>query len=114
VKNEQLPIYYSAADVFIFPSLYEGFGIPLIEAMACGTPVVCSDSPLFREVGEQALRYADPQQPEAIAREVRSILGQPELAAELRELGLIRAKNFTWQKMAEKTVAVYRTFTKKG
>lgn len=108
VDNEELPAYYAAADVFAFPSLYEGFGIPLVEAMACGTPIVCSDSALFREVCADAALYVDARRPEALAAAIEQILGAPVLAGELRARGLARAQQFTWERTAQQTLAVYR------
>ncbi|MCD6518786.1 MAG: glycosyltransferase family 4 protein [Anaerolineae bacterium] len=108
VENTELPAYYSAADVFLFPSLYEGFGIPLIEAMACGAPVVCSDMPLFHEVCGEAALFADPLSPEAIAEAVRGVLEKAALREALRRRGLERAKLFNWQETARQTLAVYR------
>lgn len=108
VDNQELPAYYAAADVFAFPSLYEGFGIPLIEAMACGAPVVCNDSALFREVCAEAALYVDARQPEALAAAIAQILDAPALADDLRARGLARARQFTWDRTAQQTLAVYR------
>ncbi len=108
IDNQELPAYYAAADVFAFPSLYEGFGIPLIEAMACGAPVVCNDSALFREVCAEAALYVDARQPEALADAIDQILNAPALANELRARGLARARQFTWERTARQTLAVYR------
>ena len=108
VDNRDLPPFYAAADVFVFPSLYEGFGIPLIEAMACGTPVVCSDWSLFREVCGDAALFADPRDAGALSDAILDVLERPELARRLGELGLERARAFTWERTARETLEVYR------
>ena len=108
VPNAELPALYAAADVFVFPSFYEGFGIPLIEAMACGTPVVCSDWELFHEVCGDAALFADPHNPQAIADAIARVLSDPALAEGLRQCGLERVKMFTWERAARETMAVYR------
>lgn len=108
VPDEALPDFYSAAELLVFPSLYEGFGLPLLEAMACGTPVVCSDLAVFREVCGPAALYADPGDPAAFAAALARVLDTPSLAAELRELGHARARLFTWERTARETLAVYR------
>jgi len=105
--NIALVPLYNAADVFVFPSFYEGFGIPLIEAMACGTPVVCSDWELFHEVCGKAALFADPYRPDAFAEAIAQVLTDHSLAATLSKRGLERAMMFTWEQTARKTLAVY-------
>lgn len=105
--NHQLPAYYAAADLFLFPSLYEGFGIPLIEAMACATPVVCSDLPLFHEVCGSAASYIDPSRPEQLAQTITDLLANPTQLTHLSQQGLNRASQFTWENTARQTLAVY-------
>lgn len=108
VPNENLPKLYAAADVFIFPSLYEGFGIPLIEAMGCGTPIVCSDWSLFHEVCGEAACFADPRSPEALAEASERVLLDLEFSQNLRQRGLERARLFTWERATNQTLEVYR------
>ncbi len=108
VSEEELIGLYNAADVFVLPSLYEGFGFPVLEAMACGTPVVCSDWELFHEVCGDAALFADPHNPKAIADAIARTLSDPALAEELRQRGLERAKVFAWERTARETMAVYR------
>ncbi len=108
VPNAELPPLYAAADVFVFSSFYEGFGIPLIEAMACETPVVCSDWELFREVCGDAALFVNPRDPQAIAQAIAQVLSDPVLAADLRQRGLERVRMFNWEKTARETVAIYR------
>ncbi len=108
VPQADLPALYSGATLFIFPSLYEGFGLPVLEAMACGTPVVCSNiSSLPEVIGDAGLLF-DPLNVDTIATTIRRALENPDLRAELRQRGLARAAQFTWERVAEKTMAVYR------
>jgi glycosyltransferase involved in cell wall biosynthesis len=100
VPNETLPDLYAAADLFVFPSLFEGFGIPVLEAMACGTPVCASNvSSIPEVVGEAGLLF-DPHEPSEIADAMRRLLTDPSLRAELVERGLAQAKRFTWDDAA--------------
>lgn len=108
VTNEQLALFYAAADVCIQPSLLEGFGLPTLEAMACGTPVVCSDIPALAEVVGAAGCLVDPHSPDAFARAVALVLDQPELAAELRHRGIAQAQLFRWAETRRRTVEAYR------
>jgi glycosyltransferase involved in cell wall biosynthesis len=103
-----MPALYSAADVFIFPSLYEGFGIPPLEAMACGTPVVCSNAASLPEVVGDAGLLVDPRNPLAIANALRKVLDDHNLRAELRERGFKQAASFSWERTAQATLDVYR------
>ncbi|MFQ6001145.1 MAG: glycosyltransferase family 4 protein, partial [Anaerolineae bacterium] len=99
---------YNLADLFVFPSLYEGFGLPPLEAMACGTPVVASDlSSLPEVVGDGAL-LVPPQEVEALAAAMEKALSDPSLWEELRRKGLERAKRFTWSEAAKRLLAIYR------
>jgi glycosyltransferase involved in cell wall biosynthesis len=96
VANETLPVLYAAADILVFPSLFEGFGIPLLEAMASGTPVCASDISSIPEVVGDAGLLFDPLDPAAIANALGRILGEPALRAELVARGLARAPLFSW------------------
>ncbi|MBI2755791.1 MAG: glycosyltransferase family 4 protein [Chloroflexi bacterium] len=108
VADDLLPAVYSAADVLAFPSLYEGFGLPILEAMACGTPVVSSRSSCLPEVAEGAALMVDPEDADGIATELeRAILDGP-LRAELRALGLERSRGYTWGRAAHRLLDVYR------
>lgn len=108
VDDADLPALYSGAMLFIFPSLYEGFGLPVLEAMACGTPVVCSNTSSLPEVVGEAGLLFDPLNPDEIAASIQRVLENPGLRVELRQRGLARAAQFTWERVAEKTMAVYR------
>ena len=105
--DELLREAYSAADAFVFPSLQEGFGIPLIEAMRCGTPVVASDIPVFREICGAAACYFDPHDPDALARGLLDVI-RPGVQEELTHLGFERADGFSWDKAAEQLGQIYR------
>ena len=108
VPEEDLPALYNLADLFVFPSLYEGFGLPPLEAMACGTPVVVSDlSSLPEVVGDGAL-LVPPQEVEALAEAMEKALSDPSLREELRSKGLERARRFTWSEAAKRLLAIYK------
>ena len=108
VAEADLPALYNAADVFVFPSLYEGFGLPILEALACGTPVVAGDAASLPEALGDAGLLADPGAPAALAEAIGRILGEPALAAELARRGVARAAEFTWERCAGRTVAAYQ------
>jgi glycosyltransferase involved in cell wall biosynthesis len=108
VPEADLPALYNLADVFVFPSFYEGFGLPPLEAMACGTPVVCSNAASLPEVvGDAALTVA-PDDSDGLAAAVGRMLDDPALAEDLRRRGLERARQFTWQRCSQETLAVYQ------
>jgi glycosyltransferase involved in cell wall biosynthesis len=107
VPEEELPVLYSMADLFVFPSLYEGFGLPPLEAMACGTPVVTTSCTSLPEVVGDAALIADPLDVDSIAACMDRVLSSSSFAAELSEKGFSRVKRFSWLKTAEKTLDVY-------
>lgn len=106
-SDAQLPGVYGKAMCFVFPSLYEGFGFPILEAMACGCPVAMSSTSSFPEVGGEAAIYFDPTDSDQIQSAVRSLLVDENLRVKLIQLGLERVKLFTWEKAAKETIAVY-------
>jgi len=106
VAEEDLPALFSGARLFVFPSLYEGFGLPVLEAMACGTPVVCSNASSLPEVAGDAALLFDPLDVEGMAAAMERILGDERLRTELVERGLKRARGFSWEKCAQETLAV--------
>jgi glycosyltransferase involved in cell wall biosynthesis len=112
VPPEELPLLYNMADLFVFPSLYEGFGLPPLEAMACGTPVVISDRGALPEIAGTAAVITDPLSPERMAAAMESILTNPALRNELRSKGLAHARNFSWAATAAATEAVYEEATR--
>lgn len=104
----ELPYLYSLARLMVFPSLFEGFGIPLVEAMACGCPVVCSNATSLPEVAGEAGIYFNPDSPEEIAEKVWGAWASDEKLVEMRDKGLERVKEFNWERTAYQTIEVYR------
>ncbi len=107
IDEAEKPLWLAAATVFTYPSLFEGFGIPPLEAMACGTPVVVSDSSSLPEVVGDAGLIVPTTDAEALGAALLRLLQDRELHAELRERGLRRAQRFSWRETAERTLAVY-------
>lgn len=108
VPDAELPVFYNLASVFLFPSFYEGFGIPLIEAMACGCPVVTSTGGSCPEVAGDAAVIVDPHDIDSIAKGVMKVIGDTTCRNNLIEQGLERAKSFTWETTAAETLALFR------
>jgi glycosyltransferase involved in cell wall biosynthesis len=108
VADEDLPALYSAAELFVFPSLYEGFGLPPLEAMACGTPSVVSAASSLPEVVGDAALLVDPTDVAAIAALMGRVLSASPLAADLRARGMERARRFSWERTARETAEIYR------
>jgi glycosyltransferase involved in cell wall biosynthesis len=108
VNNENLAKLYRGALGFVFPSLYEGFGLPPLEAMACGTPVLTSNVCSLPEVVGKAGVLVDPLNVEAIADGIRSLVENAAMRADLRQSGLLRAREFSWNQTAQKTAEVLR------
>ena len=112
LPQEELPFLYSGADVFVFPSLWEGFGLPPLEAMACGAPVVTSNVSSLPEVVGNAAILVDPNSAEEIAEAIYQILIDEHLALSLRYAGLTQAAKFTWSNTALQTYQVYESAVK--
>jgi len=113
VSDSDLPILYSAADVFAFPSRYEGFGLPVLEAMACGTPVVAGDAPAINEFAKSAAILVSPNDWRSLAEAIERVLTDEDLAELLRQRGLKLAENFTWARTASLTWQVYQKVVSK-
>lgn len=114
LDEEELPLWYAAATVFVFPSIYEGFGMPPLEAMACGTPVVASNTSSLPEVVGDAGLTVSPYDPAALAEAIRRVLDDADLRQELRERGLRQARAFSWRLTAERTLAAYEAAARQG
>ena len=108
VSDDDLPKLYRQATAFVYPSLFEGFGLPPVEAMACGTPVVTSNVSSLPEVTGDAALLVDPLDQASIEAALLKITGDEALRARLREQGIAQAKRFTWREAAEKTLQLYR------
>ena len=108
ISDDEMIGLQRGADLFVFPSLYEGFGIPPLEAMACGTPVVSSDRTSLPEVVGDAGVLVDPTDVPALADAIAGVIGSPEQGADLSRRGLARAAGFTWARCVDQTVAAYR------
>jgi glycosyltransferase involved in cell wall biosynthesis len=107
VSDDDLLQLYNACDLFCFPSFYEGFGLPVLEAMACGAPVACSNTSAIPEVADGASLFFDPHNHDEIARAMLDLIVHRELQARTRRLGLQRAAHFSWRKTAQQTLEVY-------
>jgi len=108
VPDADLPAVYSGAQALALPSLFEGFGLPVLEAMACGTPVVCSNGSSLPEIAGDAAMLVDPLDVESITGGLRRVLAGGGQALEMRTLGLAQAQRFSWERAAQATLAVYR------
>jgi glycosyltransferase involved in cell wall biosynthesis len=107
VADKDLPLWYNAAALFAFPSVYEGFGMPVVEAMACGTPVVASNASSIPEaIGDAGLLF-NPQDASELAERMASVLHDSELSATMRANGLKQAKNFSWEAAGRETAVIY-------
>jgi glycosyltransferase involved in cell wall biosynthesis len=113
VPPEEMPALYNAAELFVFPSLYEGFGLPVIEAMACGVPVVASNLSAIPEVAGEAALLVDPRDVEQLCDAMERLLRDKRLQAALRKRGLERAQGFSWERAARETIAVYEETARK-
>jgi glycosyltransferase involved in cell wall biosynthesis len=108
VPYEDLPVLYNAADIFVYPSVYEGFGLPPLEAMACGTPVITGNLTSLPEVVGEAGIMADPYDPDSFAQAMLNVLSSESLRADMAARGPEQAAKFSWDTMAHQMAAVYR------
>lgn len=113
VEDKDLPALYSAAELFVFPSRYEGFGFPVLEAMACGTPVVCTNSASLPEVTGDAACLVPAEDSETLTQAMGEVLADTRLRQKMKNRGLEQAAQFTWEEAARQTVRVYKTVLEK-
>ncbi|MGO9454392.1 MAG: glycosyltransferase family 4 protein, partial [Candidatus Binataceae bacterium] len=109
VTDSDLVEFYNRAELFVYPSFYEGFGLPILEAMACGTPVITSNTSSMPEVGGPAALFADPRNLQEFVSQALRILQSKDLRQRLTDAGTRHARQFTWQAAAEATLAVYQS-----
>jgi glycosyltransferase involved in cell wall biosynthesis len=107
VAAADLPSLYSAATAAVMPSVYEGFGLPVLEAMACGTPVVSSDTSSLPELGGDAALYFDPYDLDGMANAIRDVWTDADLREDMSQRGFEQAASFSWQRAADETLRVY-------
>ena len=112
VDDDDLPALYSAAEVLAFPSIYEGFGLPILEAMACGTPVVTSVTSSLPELAGDAALLVEPTDVDAIAAALHRVLQEDDLRRKLVAAGFDQARKFTWEKAAEQLLEMYTSFAR--
>ncbi|MEO0132219.1 MAG: glycosyltransferase family 1 protein [candidate division WOR-3 bacterium] len=108
VSPKQLPYLYNGAEIFVFPSLYEGFGLPLLEAMACGASVIASNSSSLPEIGGDACIYFNPSDPFDLTEKIDLLISNSSLKENLKQKSLKRAQNFSWEQCALKTLSVLK------
>jgi glycosyltransferase involved in cell wall biosynthesis len=107
VPSADLPVFYNAASLMVYPSVFEGFGLPVVEAMACGTPVITSYGSSLEEIASGAALLVDPYSISSIAAAIEKVANGSDMQRDLRKAGLARATRFSFRKMAEQTRAVY-------
>ncbi len=108
VADDMLPAIYQGATLFLYPTLYEGFGLPVVEAMASGVAVITSRTSALKEIAEGYARLVDPLDVEAMAKEIAAVMADDDRRAALAKLGVRRAEDFRWEETARKTLAIYR------
>jgi glycosyltransferase involved in cell wall biosynthesis len=108
IPADDLPVFYNAASVVVYPSIFEGFGLPVVEAMACGTPVITSTGSSLEEIAKDAAILVDPYSVSSISAAVEKVVNNVDLQQRLRQAGLARAAQFSYRTMAEQTRAVYQ------
>lgn len=114
VSDAELGVLYSSAKAFVFPSFSEGFGLPGLEAMAAGLPLLCSDIPVFHEIYNDAPEYFNPRDANDIAQKLQRVLADNNLRLKMIKKGRIQASKYSWKKMAEETLGVYNKVLKGG
>lgn len=112
VGDDDLPFLYNGAKLFCYPSLYEGFGLPVLEAMSCGCPVVTSNTSSLPEVGGETAAYVNPYQPQSIAVAMEKLINDNQLCFNLTKKGQIQAKKFSWRKTIKETISIFSELKK--
>lgn len=112
VSEEDLVMLYNVAALYVFPSLYEGFGLPPLEAMQCGLPVACSNASCMPEICGDAVLYFDPHDINDMAEKIHKLYTDAQLQKKLISLGYKHVKKFSWEKMTEETIKIYKSFNK--
>lgn len=112
ISNDRLREIYNLSDIFIFPSLYEGFGFPGLEAASCGTPVICSDIPVFREIYKDFPIYFQPQDHKSLAKKVLEIIDNEEQKNKMRDKGIQISKLYSWKESSQKYIKLIRYILK--
>ncbi len=107
IPEKEVVKWYSATDIFVFPSLHEGFGFPVLEAMRCGCPVICSEAASLPEVAGKAALFVEPEDTNALASAIETVLASNALRKKMSQKGLEQARKFSWEKTARETEAVY-------
>jgi len=107
VSEEELPVLYSCALLFVYPSFYEGFGLPVLEAMSCGCPVITSSRGSLKEVADDSALIVEPMDDNEIAEKIYLLIRNNSLRGELIKKGLNQARKFTWEKTAAKIIKLY-------
>jgi glycosyltransferase involved in cell wall biosynthesis len=107
IESNDLPVLYSGSSLFLFPSLSEGFGMPVLEAMACGVPVITSNTSSLPEIAGNAARLINPSDTQALTQTIEELLENQDLMSELSARGLRQAEKFRWSTVAEKTMEIY-------
>lgn len=108
VSEQEMPLLYAGATVLVYPSLYEGFGLPIVEAMSCGVPVITSNVSSMPEIGGKAAYYVNPENEGEIKKALNKIVGDSSLRKDLIKKGFEQAAKFSWEKCSKKTVELYK------
>lgn len=109
ITDEHLSYIYNRAKALVYPSFYEGFGLPPLEAMSSGCPAIVSDIPTHREVCGDAVLYADPHSPEQISSVIQKVLEDGSLQQSMRKKGLEQSQKFSWERTAKETIKIFRS-----
>ncbi len=110
ITDQELVALYKSAGAYVFPTFEEGFGIPMLEAFACGTPVVASNIPVLKEIGGDAAMYFNPKDINDMESAIQEILNDQKLRKQILEKGNNRYLKFSWRQLAEQTLDCYRSF----